>query len=38
MTMAHSIVTYYNGEVFTTITLKEVRFNTGLEDSFFKKE
>ncbi len=37
MTMAHSIVTYYNGEVFTTITLKEVRFNTGLEDSFFKK-
>jgi outer membrane lipoprotein-sorting protein len=38
MTMAHSIVTYYNGEVFTTITLKEVRFNTELEDSFFKKE
>jgi hypothetical protein len=38
MTMAHSIVTYYNGEIFTTITLKEVRFNTGLDDSLFKKE
>jgi outer membrane lipoprotein-sorting protein len=37
MTMAHSIVTYYNGEVFTTTTLKEVRINTGLEDSLFKK-
>ncbi len=37
MTMAHSIVTYYNGEIFTTITLKEVRFNTGLDDSLFKK-
>lgn len=37
MTMAHSIVTYYYGEVFTTTTLKEVRINTGLEDSLFKK-
>jgi outer membrane lipoprotein-sorting protein len=35
MILAHSIVTYYNGEVFSKITLKEVKFNTGLDDSLF---
>jgi outer membrane lipoprotein-sorting protein len=36
MILAHSIVTYYNGEVFSEITLKEVKFNTGLDDSLFR--
>lgn len=38
MTMAHSIITYYNGEVFTKIALDKVRFNSGLENSLFKME
>ncbi len=38
MTMAHSIITYYNGEVFTKIVLDKVTFNSGLEDSLFKME
>ena len=36
MTMAYSITTYYNGSVFNEIRLKEVKFNTGLEDSLFQ--
>jgi outer membrane lipoprotein-sorting protein len=32
----HTIVIIQNGEVFMTITLTEVSFNTGLEDSLFK--
>lgn len=38
MTLAHSIVTYYNGEIFSEITLREVKFNTGLEDSLFRMD
>ena len=37
-TMAHSIVTYYNGEVFTKIAVEKVGFNSGLEDSLFKMD
>jgi len=36
--MAHSIVTYAGGEEVQKITVEEVSFNTGLEDSLFKKE
>jgi outer membrane lipoprotein-sorting protein len=36
--MAHSIVTYASGEEVQKITVEEVSFNTGLEDSLFKKE
>jgi len=32
----HTIVIIQNGEAFMTITLTEVSFNTGLEDSLFK--
>ena len=32
----HTITSYQDGEEFITITLTEVSFNTGLEDSFFK--
>ena len=38
MTMAHSIVTYYNGEVFTRISVENVGVNSGLEDSLFKMD
>jgi len=38
MTMAYSITTYYNGSVFNEIRFKEVKFNTGLEDSLFQLE
>ncbi len=36
--MAHSIITYASGEEIQKITIEEVSFNTGLEDSLFKKE
>jgi len=36
--MAHLIVTYASGEEVQKITIEEVSFNTGLEDSLFKKE
>ncbi len=36
MTMAYSVTTYYNGSVFNEIRFKEVKFNTGLEDSLFQ--
>lgn len=36
MILAHTVVTYYNGEVFSEITLKEVKFNTGLDDALFR--
>jgi len=36
--MAHSIVVYASGEEIQKITIEEVNFNTGLEDSLFKKE
>ena len=36
MMIPHTITTYQDGEEFMTITLTEVSFNTGLEDSFFK--
>jgi outer membrane lipoprotein-sorting protein len=36
--MAHSIVTYASGEEVQKIIIEEVSFNTGLEDSLFKKE
>ena len=38
ITMAHSIITYYNGEVFTKITVDKVMYNSGLNDSLFKME
>ncbi len=36
--MAHSVVTYASGEEVQKITIEEVSFNTGLEDSLFEKE
>ncbi len=36
--MAHSMRIVQGGEEAMTMTFTEVRFNTGLEDSFFKKE
>ena len=36
MMLPHSVVTYSNGAEYMKITLTEVKFNTGLEDSFFK--
>lgn len=36
MNMAHSITTFYNGKEFMVITVEDVSFNKGLEDSFFK--
>jgi outer membrane lipoprotein-sorting protein len=36
MMIPHSITTYQNGAEYMKITLTEVKFNTGLEDSFFK--
>lgn len=36
MTMAYSVTTIYNGSVFNEIRFKEVKFNTGLEDSLFQ--
>ncbi len=36
--IAHSIVAFTDGEESQKITVEEVKFNTGLEDSLFKKE
>jgi len=36
LTMAYSVTTYYNGSVFNEIRFKDVKFNTGLEDSLFQ--
>jgi len=36
--IAHSMVTYQNGEEFMKMDIAEVKFNTDLEDSFFKKK
>jgi hypothetical protein len=36
--VAHSIVSFIDGEESQKITVEEVNFNTGLEDSLFKKE
>lgn len=33
---AHSLITYQDGEEFMNMTMTEVKFNTGLEDSLFK--
>jgi outer membrane lipoprotein-sorting protein len=38
MMVAHTMNIYQDGEEFMTITLTEVNFNTGLEESFFKME
>jgi len=35
--VAHSITSFRRGEESTKITFAEVKFNTGLEDSFFKR-
>lgn len=35
MTMAHTIITYYNGEMYTRISVQEVKINTGLDDALF---
>lgn len=36
MIIAHSMVSFIEGEEFMEITVTGVKFNTGLEDSFFK--
>ncbi len=36
MTIAHSMVSFIEGEEFMKVTVTDVKFNTGLEDSFFK--
>ncbi len=36
MIIAHSMVSFIEGEEFMKITFTSVKFNTGLEDSFFK--
>ena len=36
MIIAHSMVTFVEGEEFSKITFTSAKFNTGLEDSFFK--
>jgi len=36
MIMAHSITVFNDGEEFLNVTITEVSFNTGLEDSLFK--
>lgn len=36
MIIAHSMVSYIEGEEFMKVTVTGVMFNTGLEDSFFK--
>jgi len=36
LTMAYSVTTYHNGSVFNEIRFKDVKFNTGLEDSLFQ--
>ncbi len=36
MIIAHSMISFIEGEEYTKITVMSVKFNTGLEDSFFK--
>jgi outer membrane lipoprotein-sorting protein len=36
LTIAHSIITYTNGQEYTKIALAKVSLNTGLDDSLFK--
>jgi len=36
MMIAHSLITYQDGEEFMTMTVTEVKFNAGLKDSLFK--
>ena len=36
--MAHDIIAYAEGEEIQKIIIEEVKFNTGLDDSLFKKE
>ncbi len=36
--VAHTMTTYQDGEEFMTMTLTEIKFNSGLEDSMFKME
>ncbi len=38
MKAAHTITQFTDGEEFMIITLDEIKFNTGLDDAFFKKE
>lgn len=35
ITVAHSLVSYQDGEEFMTMTISEVKFNSGLEDNLF---
>lgn len=35
ITVAHTLVSYQNGEEFMTMTVTDVKFNSGLEDSLF---
>lgn len=37
LNFAHLVTIYQDGELFGSIVVGEVKFNTGLEDSFFKK-
>ena len=36
MTIAHTMISFIEGEEFMKVTLTDVTFNTGLEDSFFE--
>ncbi|MEE8377912.1 MAG: hypothetical protein V3R45_06035 [Candidatus Aminicenantaceae bacterium] len=38
LNFAHSVIIYQDGELFGSIVVDDVKFNTGLEDSFFKKK
>ncbi len=38
LNFAHSVTIYRDGEEFGSIVVVEVKFNNGLEDSFFKKQ
>jgi outer membrane lipoprotein-sorting protein len=38
MMVAHTMTTYQDGEEFMTMTLTEIKLNSGLEDSLFKME
>jgi hypothetical protein len=38
MMSAHTMTMYQDGEEFMVFTLEEIKYNTGLEDSFFEME
>ncbi len=38
LNFAHSVSIFQDGEEFASIVVDEVKFNSGLEDSFFKKQ